>query len=456
MNFSSYTLNGHRFYGGGIELSPPGNWKFSAMGGKMQERILPDSSGRVVPMYLRYGTGFKTEYSFGKGNLALSTFYAKDMANSLAGYDSLTVSPEENLALSLSTNFSIMSLFTVAAEYSTSLFTEDTQGLNADQKYRWMPFFKRKLSTHVFQAVKVNVSYNSIIGSIGLGYERVDPGFQTLGAYNTVNDFANYTVNYAGQLIPEKVSLAGSLGLQTDDLNNQKAQKNQRVVGSLTIGFTPIKAVNLNLNYGSFRAYTHVKTGFENINNTTPVVNADTLDFTQITENMGASLNISPKGTDKIKRNFMVSINYQKASSFQSDNINQANNTFFNGLLGYTQSMVKQNFSFSVNFNYNRNQADTIVTILFGPSVSVRKGFLNKKLNTSLSVAANESLMNERVQNGVFIVRTSIAYTLKEAHQMDLSAAYSNRNNPINHTKGNNVMVTLAYRYNFKGKSFKL
>jgi len=454
MNFSSYTLNGHRFYGGGVELSPPGNWKFSAMGGKMQERILPDSSGRVVPMYLRYGTGFKTEYSFGKGNLGLSTFYAKDMANSLAGYDSLKVSPEENLAMSLNTNFSIMSFLTVSAEYSTSLFTEDTKSLAADQKYRWVPFFNRRLSSRTFQAVKANVSYNSVIGAIGLAYERVDPGFKTLGAYNTVNDFANYTINYAGQLIPEKISLAGSLGLQTDDLDSQKAQKNKRVVGSLNVGFTPVKAVNLNLNYGSFRAYTHVRNGFENINNPTPVLNADTLDFTQITENMGVSLNISPKGTDKIKRNFMLSINYQKASSFQSDNINQANNTFLNGLAGYTQNMVKQNFSFSANFNYNRNKADTIITTMLGPSVSVRKGFLDKKLNTSLSAAVNESLINEKIQNSIFILRTSISYTMKEAHQLDLSAAYSNRNNPIMHTKGNNIMVTLAYRYNFKGKSF--
>jgi hypothetical protein len=453
MSFSSYTLNGHRFMGGGVELTPTEKWKFSAMAGRMQERILPDSAGYIQPVFSRFGSGFKTEYLFGAGNIAISTFYARDNAHSLSGYDSLTVTPQENLALSLSTNFNIQSFLTISAEYSTSIFTEDINSLPSDEKISLLPIYNNRQSTHKFQAFKTNFVYNSSVGSIGLGMERVEPGYRTLGSYTTVNDFVNYTVNYAGQVIPEKVSVAASIGIQNDDLEGEKAQKNKRRVGSLNIGFTPVQAVNANFNYGNFRNFTHVRSGFEDINNTNPYPYADTLDFTQVSENMGASLSIVPKGNEKVKRNFLLSTNYQIATDQQSDNPNHSSNRFFNGLLGYNQTYIKNNLTFSASYNYNRNKADTIVSTTVGPSFSIRKGFFDKKLNASLSVANNHNKIDSEIQSKIFIVRTGIAYTLKDKHNFDLGFAYANRNNLSRKVHNNSITVTLTYRFNFKGKT---
>ncbi len=454
MSFSSYTLNGHRFMGGGAELTPAGKWKFSAMAGRMQERIFPDSAGYIQPAYTRFGTGFKTEYMFGTGNIALSTFYARDNPRSLSGYDSLSVTPQENLALALSTNFNIQSFLTISAEYSTSLFTEDIYSLPSDDKYALMPVYNRRQSTRNYQALKANVVYNSRIGSIGAGMERVEPGYRTLGTYTTVNDFVNYTINYAGQIIPEKVSIAASIGLQNDDLEEKKAQKNNRRVGSLNLGFTPVQAVNANLSYGNFRNYTHVRSGFEDINNTNPYPYADTLDFTQVSENIGASLSIAPKGNEKVKRNFLLSMNYQIASEQQSDNPDHSSNRFFNGIFGYNQTYVKRSLTFSASYNYNRNKADSIISTTTGPSLSLRKGFFDKKLNTSFSAAYNQGQVNGEIQSKIFIVRSGIAYALKEKHNFDLGIAYANRNSLSRHQHNNSITVTLAYRYNFKGITF--
>src|ERR1035437_7616153 len=78
MTFSNYTLNGVRFFGGGVEVTPSAKWKFSAMSGRMQQRVLPGTAGRILPAYYRMGYGFKSEYTFKNGNVGLSTFYAKD------------------------------------------------------------------------------------------------------------------------------------------------------------------------------------------------------------------------------------------------------------------------------------------------------------------------------------------------------------------------------------------
>ena len=451
MAFSSYTLNGHRFYGGGVELTPNGNWKFSAMAGRMQERVLPDSAGRIEPAYYRFGTGVKTEYSFKGGNVALSTFYAKDDKNSLAGYDSLKITPAENLSLGLSTNFSLFSHVNVGLEYSTSLFTEDLRLPSAEGQYPLMPVFKKRSSTHQYQALKSNFAYNSPFGSIGAGYERVEPGYRTLGSYSTVNDFENYTLNYSGQIIPEKLNFAANIGLQKDDLQNNKAQNNKRTVGSANVGFTPIQALNISLNYGNFRNYTHVRSGFENINNTTPYQYADTLDYTQISETFGAAVSITPKGNENVRRSIILSANYQKASDQQSDNTAHSNNNFFNGMIGYSQSMVKQNLSLNSGFNFNHSSADSIVSIMLGPSLSARKSFFDKKFNTNLSVAYNQNIMNSKAQSEVYILRAGIGYVLKEAHNFDFSAVLANRHNMIKSSRTKDVAITFTYRYNFKG-----
>ncbi len=456
MTFSNYTLNGHRFFGGGAELTPGGNWKFSVMAGRMQERILPDSAGHIVPAYYRFGSGFKSEYTFTGGNVALSTFYARDDAHSLTGYDSLSVTPSENLAIALSGNFSLFSYVNLNVEYSTSLFTEDTYTSRNEEQYKLMPVFAKRTSTHQYNAMKSNLNYNSPIGSIGVGYERIAPGYRTLGAYTTVNDFVNYTLNYAGQVIPEKLSFATSVGLQHDDLENTKNQNNKRWVGNVNFGYTPVKAVNANIMYGNFRNYTHVRSGFEDINNTGPYVYADTLDYTQISETMGLSLTFTPEGNENVRRSVIISTNYQQATEQQSDNLSHSKNQFFNGMLGYNHSLTKQNLSLSAGINFNHNKADTVKTVTVGPSVSGRKTFFDKKMNTSLSLAYNQSLMNSETQSEVYILRGGIGYTLKERHLFDFSAIWANRHNMIKASRNNDVTLTLTYRYSFKGKAFNL
>ena len=44
MSFSPYTLSGHLFLGGGVELRPQGPWTVSAMAGRLQKAIPVDTA----------------------------------------------------------------------------------------------------------------------------------------------------------------------------------------------------------------------------------------------------------------------------------------------------------------------------------------------------------------------------------------------------------------------------
>src|SRR5690606_6444178 len=64
MTFSNYTLAGHIFLGGGLELSP-GNWRISTMYGRLKKEVpfhLEDSLRYHDASYKRMGYGLKLGY----------------------------------------------------------------------------------------------------------------------------------------------------------------------------------------------------------------------------------------------------------------------------------------------------------------------------------------------------------------------------------------------------------
>jgi hypothetical protein len=97
MSFSPYTVNGHIFLGGGIDLAPEGKWKLSALYGRFLKAVELDTTiANSRPAYKRMGYGVKASYGDG-GNFAdLIVFHAQDEVNSINYIpDSLNVLPEE-------------------------------------------------------------------------------------------------------------------------------------------------------------------------------------------------------------------------------------------------------------------------------------------------------------------------------------------------------------------------
>ncbi len=449
MNFSPYTLAGHQFLGGGIELTPDNGFKFSAMLGRLQKRVLQDSAMEGEPAYRRIGAGFRAEYSNKFGNIAVIMFYATDDRNSLPlSGDSLTIAPQENLTLGFTGNFTIIKNITASVDYSRSILSENTFSPESDEISTKIPFFTYRESTRRFNALKAGINYNAAIGAIGVGYERIDPGYRTLGAYYNSNDFVNYTINYGGSFMKNRVSLSSSFGVQLDNLNGQKEQENKRTVGNINLNLSPAEALGVSLFYSNFYNFTNIKTTFENINTTNPYGHLDTLDFTQISENMGGSINLKLGKKEKINHAVNMALSYQEASQSQAGNTDMAGNKFYTVVAGYNLRYVPADLAPSLMFNYSRSVMDTVVTQIAGPSISVRKSLLDKKMSLSAMVSYNRSAMNGQKQGENTLLRFSAAYNIKKSHQFDLSSITAWRNN-IKRGRSTELTIMLTYRYNF-------
>jgi hypothetical protein len=98
MTFSTYTLNGVVFLGGGIELNP-GKFRFSCMYGRINRAIAEDTltSDRKFPAFKRMGLGFKVGWGDSRKYFDLIFFQASDELNSLPYVPVKTkITPEDN------------------------------------------------------------------------------------------------------------------------------------------------------------------------------------------------------------------------------------------------------------------------------------------------------------------------------------------------------------------------
>jgi hypothetical protein len=453
MSFSPYTLSGHQFWGFGAELTPPGKISGSLMVGRLQKKTMPDSASSVDAAYQRYGAGGKINYQLPFGSLTAIVFYAKDDSSSLPGIADTTIYPQENLCLGLSGNMNVMKSFNFAFDYALSTLTSNLYA-PAMSDYSLEPFYKRRESTHQYQALKTSFNYASPLGSIGAAYERVGAGYATLGAYYNSNDFQNYTLTYAGGLFQNKVTLSASYGIQKDNLSGNADQGTTRIVENLNVGFNPFEKLNMSVYYSNYNTYTHVKSVFDDINTTSPYANLDTLSYTQISESFGGNLSLALGSKEKATHRISFSGVFQKASQEQEGDTDYAGTNLFSSSLGYSLGLANIGLTPSLTVNYNRNVSDTLVTEVIGPSFNIRKSLFEKKLNTGLMVSYNQNLQNGIRQSENTIIRITASYVFLMKHNFSFSSATALRNSKSSGSSSENTL-TLTYSYRFGGKNSK-
>lgn len=453
MSFTPYTLNGHLFFGVGIEADPPGLFRGSVMLGRLVKAVGYDSlKPQQVPAYRRNGYGFKVGMAKDNDFVDIALFRATDKENSipaLPGQYSLT--PQENAVMSISFCKSLFEHIVVAGEYANSYITTDSRTESQHEKnilFRptaW--FIPVKASTIRRNALRTNLTYSRQRYSIGAGYERVDPEYTSFGTYYFSNNLENITVNFSVNFLKNKLVLSGNTGLQRDNLDASKMNNNNRFVGSGNINATPGEKLNLNVSYSNFLNYTNVRSVFDYINESDPYENWDTLQYRQISQNINFSGNYQ-FGNNKDKRQSVnLNLTYQTSADMQQ-NETGSEAGFFNASAAYTINLTPQNLTLtsSINMNYNET-GDNNTSTTWGPVLSISKLFLNKALRSSLTGSYNTSQAEQGPSSDNFNVRIGLAYTLNKQHNFSLS--YLGQSRKSNEKQTFHSTLTLGYVYNF-------
>ena len=413
MSFGPYTLNGHQFMGLGVELSP-GRWQVSAMAGRLLKRVDADPNIPSLQVgYERWGYGLKTRYEGSTFALGGTVFAARDRDGRISfDIDALGIYPKGNIALGLEGSLSLIKDLKLSLEYGLSRMQQDLR--SAEVSY--------------YHALRADVSYSFVGNTLGVGYERIDPGYATLGAYYFNNDYENLTLNYSRSFFDSKLSLALSGGLQRDDLMGQKQEHNKRFVGSAQVGFTPSEALSASVSLSSFQSYRNLKSSFDYINARTPYDNLDTLQFTQLSHSLDADISWRLKQSEAQTQTLSANLSYQEAADRQGRYIQPGQLTRFMNLgTSYSLDLSALDLTLTGGFNVSNNYADRKAVLTLGPSLSLAKRFLKKQLSTGLSLSYNETREAGHRLAQVYNPRATAGYRFWGKHGLNVSVAYQGR-----------------------------
>ncbi len=451
MTFSPYTLSGHQFTGLGVDLSPGKKFKISLMYGRLLEETEYDEENlNEAATYKRIGYGLKTSYKFEKGTLGLIVFKAKDDEGSLKEPIPIEsdIQPKDNAVVSIDGDFNINKNINVKAEIAYSMLTEDTRA-DSDSDGISSLFLNTNASTQNYKAYNIDFTYKVGKGMIGLGYEFIDPNYQTLGGYFFNNDLENITVNAAQRIFKDKLGITFNAGLQRDDLNNAKSTQLLRMVSAVNLTFKASKKLDLTAGYSNFQSFTNIKNQFDFINEVSQIDNdLDQANISQISQNANLSANYILKETKSNRQNLNFGLTYQNAVNKIDDvSREEDNSSLYNGNLVYSVGYPNENLNISGALNMSTSILGEAKSIVAGPTLSANKSYLEKKLKLNGAVSYNQSI-NEGIKEGeITNLRLGARYTYKKRHNFNLTSLLQMRNSSSSSTQ--NLTVTFGYSYQF-------
>lgn len=203
-----------------------------------------------------------------------------------------------------------------------------------------------------------------------------------------------------------------------------------------------------------FQTYTNIRSQFEDINNPNPlVIPIDTLNFTQIAQNINFNTNYMLKATEEKSTSLMANLSAQQTTDEQGGAEQNSGAMFYNGNMGYVTQWKPLELSLMASMNVSLQQASEMQNLTVGPVLTASKALLEKQLRLSLSAALNNSYSNNSLQTTIFNGRLSATYSLREKHNFSFTNALINRNTVGNESSERTNRAeyngTLTYSYQF-------
>ncbi|MEL6668265.1 MAG: hypothetical protein AAFP08_04810 [Bacteroidota bacterium] len=427
MSFSPYVLNGLSYRGAGIELTP-GKWRLAAMYGRLRRATAVNAGSiqRLESPYQRMGGGLQLGYQDEKTEVKLSIFSAADQAEN---QDPLSVDsldrPERNVCLGLSFNQQISDKLIFQSEWALSALTRDQQQPaleNATSLQRLFGLFNPRISTGYHQAYQFGIQFNPEPFDLLVQFERIDPGYRTLGSLYFQNDIENITSQVSLPIEEGKYQVQGRVGLQRNNLNQSSGQNGfKRFIGSLALSAQWTAGINSQINWSNFRTTNRIRA----IN--VPFVEIDSIVIVQSNNNINL---VNTFQLDKNGRQFVTSnFTFQDAQTIRNDDIQgDGNSQFLMALIAYNLSFTHgedRRSNISASILAHQNQLPTGKVILFGPSIGYQIKW-GKELPLQLGATAALSQVNAEGQEASDLFRFQISgnYQMFKASQLGITATY--------------------------------
>lgn len=459
MKFSPYTLNGHRFKGVGVDASPFRGFKVSVMAGELRKAINPTENPKVVPSFRRMGYGLKTYLKKRKYGIGIIGFYAKDDINSIKNLSEVDkrISPKENFVIGLEGEAAIATNYKLQAEFATTAITKDIRSGKLEGTRHFPLFFTNRTSTEYHKALKTRLGYHIRAFQLGVGYERIDPGYQTLGMHYFNNDLENITLDVANVFFNSRLSLALNIGYQKDNLNSSKSTTMGRSVGALNVQLTLSPKINISGSFSNFSTYTNTRLNQFDVLNETNLLNnqIEEFEYRQLSRNLTCTVNYTLSNRKDKSQNIVLNYSLNDAVNEQNKKVRVGDASSFHNM-GLIHTIKKNTLLVTTGLNATYNTIGRKESYTWGPTLGLRKPFFDKKLLSSVTCSYNSSTDESKSGNTqITNIRMGLRYTALKKHNFSLIATQLLRSVPKKNML-TEFTTTLGYNYSFNLKKPKI
>jgi len=446
--FSDYTMSDHVFLGGGIEAEPS-IFRLGFVYGRFMKAIEPVTDTLAgnysPPSFAR--KGFAAKFGLGTYNNYVDLIVLKvqdDTSSVKLNPIETVVSGAENLVLGVKSRQVIAKIFSFDFDYGVSIYTNDLRSTEydiGDSKVleAVKKVFTPRMSTQMLTAGKASFGVRIKKLSLKLNYRRVDPNYQSMGAYYLNTDIENLTIAPSWQMFKSRLRINGSIGFQRNNLFSDKINNSIRRANSLSMSFTPNSKWGINLNYSNYnmsqtRNYTVVR---------------DTLSLEQFSNNLNGNLFFN-FGTKNHRQNFSASMNYMNLEDNSSRDSVSNSTSSLNPSISYRFNNTDKKFSFNINSNANNFTTDKNETFRWGISSGISKALAKDKLKTGANVSYFSTLLNRVNYSATWSVGVNVGYQPHKGHSFNLGLNIVNRSFTDGKNPGSfDFLGNFGYTFNF-------
>ncbi|MDZ7807246.1 MAG: hypothetical protein U5K71_09020 [Gracilimonas sp.] len=389
----------------------------------------------------------------------MSTHYSIDKGNTLNSPEGLT--PQENFTLTPEAEFSLLEgiiKFTGAVTFSA--YTRDLNSPKVPTGELGVPaFFTNIMQAHSSSRINYagNASANLDLNQFGLqlGYERVQPGFMSLGVGRVRDDHQNIQISPSIQLLNNRLSLQGSLTLGRDNLLGNRIQTRRNTGVGTNAQFQLSDLISVNGNYNLL------------VNDVSSNIGADTLQQGALGQlQVSHTFMLQPNLTfqsDQYTHNVSLSGSYFKmGSEFKGATASSPNNfesDTYSTSVNYSLSFPS---GFSVNtmgnfLVYNsRNTENRSLGANVGGSHRLFDDKMTLSLNVGMNQNRNEVDRSAQNQNNIIFKGRQLMLNLTTNYRLSENGTFSlsvrNRTNNVVEgagTKYSELEGSVSYRHRF-------
>ena len=444
MNFSSYTLAGNMFLGIGAEYVPENSpLRASVVYGRFTKPVTKFAQEGVsfaLPAFRRMGYGGKIGYEKNNQQIHLIFFTANDQVSSVPQYDTLGITPEENVVIGIESSFRIFERVTWSTEYAYSMYSTNaaSQEIVIDE-YSFVNnlggLFKPTLSSRYTNAFSTAISYQAQAFSVNGKYRRVDPEYVTLGSSFLNNDLEDISAGLSVPILQQTVTLAGNAGMQRNNLDDQLTAQQTRFIFSASASWVAGEALQVMANYGNYNSST------SQVQLQTNILE-DSLEYFQVTHNGSMNVNYAlGKGDQPLQISWLGSV--QDATDSE-DNAS----TFISNTLSFQKPIGE--WSISLAGTANQNKTAQFESLTAGPLATLSRSFEKGKYRISFTSGRLLTYTDKELDSSITNFRLNTSMRAGEKHNISLSGFYTSKKVQTESEQPDVQELRASVTYNFR------